>query len=85
MVKTTKSAIVPTADKIFKNSPVTGWGGLSEMSNVKKSKRCQEVQKMSKSPKDVKKSKRCQKVQKISIAQKMSKISQLCQNLIVSS
>ena len=36
------------------------------MSNVKKSKRCQEAQKMSKSPKDVKKSKRCQEVQKMS-------------------
>ena len=56
-----------------------GWGGLSEMSNVKKSKRCQEVQKMSRSPKYVKNSKKYQEVQK------MSKMSQLCQNLIMSS
>ena len=25
-----------------KNSPVTGWGGLSEMSNVKRCQRCWE-------------------------------------------
>ena len=51
------------------------------MSNVKKSKRCQKVQKMSKSPKDVKKSKRCQEVQKMSRSPKDVKKSKRCQKV----
>ena len=55
-----------------KNSPVTGWGGLSYMPCVKLSKRCQNVKKISNCQKDVKLSKRCQTVKKMSNVKKSS-------------